>query len=150
MPVDLGMLHPRGVELDGVDDLDEPSVHDPGILTGEHHPHEFLRLGEPTGLDDDDVDPGRGLSESIKIDIKLARINSAAQTPVPQRDGGVPSAPATAMASISMAPKSLTTAPIRLPPLRWRRWLRRVVLPEPRKPARTMTGICRGVGLGLG
>ena len=49
------------VELGCVDDLDEPAVHDPRIVAGEHHPHELLRLGEPAGLDDDDVDPGDGL-----------------------------------------------------------------------------------------
>jgi hypothetical protein len=34
---------------------------------------------------------------------------------------------------------------MRLPPLRWRRWLRSVVLPEPRNPASTTTGICGGL-----
>ncbi|CAM5623926.1 hypothetical protein SALBM217S_04252 [Streptomyces griseoloalbus] len=63
--------------------------------------------------------------------------------PLPSETVESPRAPATAIASISTAPKSLTTAPIRLPPLRWRRWLSRVVFPEPRNPASTTTGICR-------
>src|SRR5687767_13274080 len=40
-----------------------------------------------------------------------------------------------------MAPKSLTTTPTRVPRLPPSRWLSNVVLPEPRNPATTTTGI---------
>ncbi len=106
MPVDLGVLLAGARELGGVDDLDEPSVDDPRMLAGEHHAYEFLGLGESAGLDDDDVDACGGPSQPVQVLINLDRA------------------------------ESLTTAPIRLPPLRCRRWLSSVVLPEPRKLAR--------------
>lgn len=59
------------------------------MLAGEHHAYEFLGLGEPARLDDDDVDPGGGLSEPVQILIKFTDIDRTAQTPVAERDGGV-------------------------------------------------------------
>lgn len=89
MPVDLGVLGARAVELGCVDDLDEPAVHDAGMLAGEQHAHEFLGLGEPAGLDDDDVDAGGRPGEPLQIDVQLARVDRAAQTAVAERDRGV-------------------------------------------------------------
>lgn len=140
MPVDLRVPRARRVELGCVDDLDQSPVHNPRIVAGQQHPDEFLRLGEPARLDDDDVDTGGGPGEQLQIVVQLARVDGAAQTAVAERDGGADLVEATVMASISMEPKSLTITPMRLPPL-WRsRWLSRVVLPDPRKPARTRTG----------
>ena len=93
MPVDLGMPPPGLRELGRVHDFDEPAVHHPGVLTGEHHPHELLRLGQPARLDDDDVDPGSGLGEPIQIDIQLTDVDGTAQTPVAQRHGGIAERP---------------------------------------------------------
>ncbi len=53
--------------------------------------------------------------------------------------------PATAMASTFTLPKSLTRTPILVPPAVASRWLSNVVLPEPRKPATTTTGICLAI-----
>ncbi len=50
--------------------------------------------------------------------------------------------PATIIESMLTEPKSLTITPIRAPRVLRRRWLRRVVFPEPRNPATTTTGIC--------
>jgi hypothetical protein len=86
MPVDLGMPGPRVVELGGVDDLDQPAVHDPRVLAGEHHPHEFLRLGQPARLDDDDVDAEGGVREPFQVLVQLARVHGTAQAPVAERD----------------------------------------------------------------
>lgn len=93
MPLDLGMLRARCVELGGVDDLDEPAVHDPRMLTREDHPHELLGLGKPARLDDDDVDTCRGLGEPLQILIELTGVDGTAQTPVPQGNGGIPQRP---------------------------------------------------------
>lgn len=93
MPVDLGMLLARTVELGRVDHLDEPAVDDPRMLTGQHHPHELLRLGETARLDDDDVDTGRGPGQPPEILVELTGVDGAAQASVPQRDGGVPQRP---------------------------------------------------------
>src|SRR5262249_36192267 len=77
------------VELGGVDDLDETAVDDAGMLAGEHHPYEFLRLGESAGLDDDDVHtPGRS-GEPGEIDLQFTRLHRAGQTAVAERDGRV-------------------------------------------------------------
>lgn len=93
VPVDLGMLLAGGVELRGVDDLHEPAVDDARVLAGQEHLDQLLGLGQPTRLDDDDVDSGRGLSEPVQEDVELACVHGTAQTPVPQGDGGVAERP---------------------------------------------------------
>ncbi|CAM5420005.1 hypothetical protein SCYAM73S_05697 [Streptomyces cyaneofuscatus] len=80
------------------------------------------------------------VSVSRKVSSSLASTAQHRQ-PLP-RETVEPTCPATVMASISMAPKSLTITPIRVPARLRRRWFRSVVLPDPRKPARTTTGIC--------
>ncbi|EPH43187.1 putative protein CobW [Streptomyces aurantiacus JA 4570] len=89
MPVDLGVPLPGGVELGGVDDLHEAAVHDVGVLAGEHHPHELLRLREPARLDDDDVDAGGGAGEPLQVLVELTGVHGTAEAAVAERDGGV-------------------------------------------------------------
>ena len=86
MPVDLGVSGPGVVELGGVDDLDEPAVHHPRMLAGQQHPHEFLRLGEAAGLDDDDVDAEGGFREPLQIRVQFARVDGTAQAAVAEGD----------------------------------------------------------------
>lgn len=93
VPRDLGVPFQGGVELGRVDDLDEPAVHAALVLTGEHHPDEFLRLGEPARLDDDDIEAGVGAGEPVQEDVELARVDGTAQTAVPEGHGGVPELP---------------------------------------------------------
>lgn len=89
VPVDLGVPGAGLVELGGVDDLDEPAVHDPRMLAGEDHPDEFPRFGEPAGLDDDDVDAGGGAGEAFEVDVQLTGVEGAAQAAVAEGDRGV-------------------------------------------------------------
>lgn len=86
MPVQFGMPGPGVVELRGVDDLDQPAVDDPAVVAGEDHPDEFLRLGQPAGLDDDHVDTGGGASQPLQVGVQLAGVDRAAQTAVTERD----------------------------------------------------------------
>jgi hypothetical protein len=89
VPVDLGMPLPGLQELGRVHDFDEPAVHHPAVLAGEHHPHELLRLGEPAGLDDDDVDPGCGSGQPFQVLVQFGDVDGTAQTSVAERHGGV-------------------------------------------------------------
>ncbi len=93
VPVHLGMPLPGGVELGGVDDLHETAVHDVRILAGEHHAQEFLRFGEPTRLDDDDVDIRGGACQPLQVLVQFARVHGTAQASVAEGDGGVAERP---------------------------------------------------------
>src|SRR5690348_5529612 len=84
------MFLPGGVELHRVDDLDEPAVDDARLLAGEHHPHELLGFGESAGLDDDDIDAGGGLRQTVEVAVEFACVDGAAKAPVAEGDGGVP------------------------------------------------------------
>ena len=121
MPVDLGMPGAGVVELGGVDDLDEAAVDDavvrwrapygrvPAVRRVRWPPRRSRRCRCRDGR------AGRGTG-------RVAGVAPAQhRQPFPRETVESPSAPATAMASIPMAPKSLTMAPIRVPPLRRRR-----------------------------
>ncbi len=86
MPVQFGVPVPGVLELRGVDDLDQPAVDDPVVVAGEDHADEFLRLGQPTGLDDDHVDTGGGAGEPLQVGVQFAGVDRAAQTAVAERD----------------------------------------------------------------
>lgn len=82
--VDLRMAFPGGVELGGVDDLDQSPVHDVRILAGEDHAYEFLRLGQSAGLDHDHVETGGGPGQRFQEGVEFARVDRAAQAAVAQ------------------------------------------------------------------
>src|SRR5690606_32199123 len=78
VPVDLRVPGAGLVELGGVHDLHQTAVDDAGVVAGEHHPHQLLRLGQAAGLDHDHVGPERGAGQAFEVGVQFAAVDGAA------------------------------------------------------------------------
>lgn len=136
----LGVTGAGVVELDGVDDENQPpyvmySFAEPVtsriMLRGSARP---LASTTMTSRSED-----RCASLSSIVSMSLT---STAQHRQPLLSETIESTcPATIIESMLTDPKSLTITPIRAPRVLRSRWLSRVVFPDPRKPATITTGI---------
>src|SRR5271156_7071895 len=97
-------------------------------------------VGSATPLVSITMTSGRGSRRSRMASVRSRSPSSEQQIQPLLRLTTPPAAPVISSASMFIAPKSLTTAAIRLPPACASRWFTTVVLPAPRKPATSTTG----------